>query len=550
MALDSSIVSWVVFLPMFTALALLAARVVTASFLDSAGPSGAAWRLTALAGSSLTFVLAVAGLWQGFNPEISDYQLVERLPWIPALGLHYFVGLDGISLVLVLLTSLVVPVTLLSSWKEIQQPLKSYVVALLFLETGINGVLVSLNLLQLYFFWELTLLSSLFLVGRFGGANGLRAGVRYLLSWLSGSFLMLIATLVVHRLNLEQGGVANFDLVSFGDTATVGLLSTEVRLSGTPGVAWWQTQSYLFAAFAVAFAIKVPLIPLHGWYNETQSEAPTSGSVIISALVVKLAAFAFLRIALPLFPSAARDAAPWLTGLALAGIAMGGLLSLAQRDVKRLLGYLSLAHLSFIVLGIFSLQHHAVVGSVVHMLSHGLCISALFILFGFLAERRSTRDLAEFGGLGKPMPICAVLLAAVVLGQVGLPGTSGFVGTFLVFLGSFTSRQFTTALALAGMVLAAGAMLRAAGKVLLGPLERAENRGLIDLDLRERVVVLLLVIPVLWVGLYPNPVLRRIEPPVSLLLNAMARATEGSEIDREQSVAVSARTSRVVGSVP
>jgi len=394
---------------------------------------------------------------------------------------------------------------------------------LLLLETGINGALVSLNLVQLYFFWELTSISCFFIVGRWGGALGLRAAVRSLLFSLASFFLMLIGGLVVYRLNLEQGGVANFDLTTLGDGASLGLLNTTIPIAGAADVMWWKTQSSLFTVFALAFAIRVPLVPLHRWYIDAQSEAPTSGSVILSALVLNLGAFAFLRIALPLFPSAAREAAPWLCSIALLGIAIGGLFALSQRDVKRLLGFLSLAHSSFILLGIFSLKHHAVVGSVVHLLSHGLCIAALFILFGFLAERRSTRELDEFGGLAKPMPMFAALLGIAVLGQVGAPGTSGFVGTFLVYLGSFADLPLTTLLALAGMVLAAGALLRAMGKVVLGPLGPAENRGLIDLGLRERGVLLLLVIPILWIGLYPNPILRRIEPPVSLLLNAMER---------------------------
>lgn len=528
--LASNIVSWVAFLPLVTALSLLGVGLVATSVFNLKGLPGTAWRAIALLGSTATFALAFFGLWQGFDPEITDYQMVERLAWIPSLGLNYFVGVDGISLLLVMLTTFIVPIAIVSSWREVGESLRSYSVFLLFLETGIIGALVSLNAIQLYFFWELTLISSFFIVGRWGGVDGLRAGVKYLIYGASGFFLMLAATLVVYRLNLEQGGAANFDLAIWLDVASPGFLETRIPIAATAlgqdpaGAVWWQTQSWLFIAFAVAFAIKIPLLPFHGWYNDTQCQAPTSGSVIISALVVKLGVFAFLRIALPLFPHAAMELMPWLCGLALAGIATSGLLALAQRDVKRLVGYLSLAHVSFIVLGIFSLEHHAVVGAVVHMLSHGLSISALFILIGFLVERRSTRELAQFGGLAKPMPICAVLFVIVTLGQIGVPGTSGFVGSFLVFLGSFPVGGWTTLAALAGMVLAACGLMRAVGKMMLGPLEAAENRGLIDLNLRERVVVLLLIVPIFWIGLYPNPILRRIEPPVSLLLNGMARA--------------------------
>lgn len=542
---DPNVLSWVVFLPMLTALALLAQRVIATSIFNSNGLPAFSWRAIALLGSVFTFALALVSIWFGFDPEMTGYQLVERRGWIPALGIHYFVGVDGISLVLVMLTTFVVPIAMLSSWKEATQPLRSYAVFLLLLETGINGALVSLNLLQLYFFWELTLVSSFFLVGRWGGVLGPRAAVKFLLFGLSSFFMMLIGTLVVYRLNLEQAGVANFDLVTLGDEVALGLLNTKIPLAGAPDAFWWQTQSTLFVVFALAFAIRIPLMPFHGWYNDAQSEAPTSGSVILSALVVNLGAFAFLRVALPLFPSAASDAAPWLCAIALVGIAFGGLLALSQRDVKRMIGTLSLAHMSFVVLGIFSLKHHAVVGSVVHMLSHGLCVAALFILFGLLVERRSTRELSEFGGLAKPMPMFAALLAIAVLAQVGTPGTSGFVGAFLIFLGSFADRPIMTVFALVGMVLGAGALLRAMGKVMFGPLEPAENRGLIDLDLRERAVVLLLVIPILWMGLYPNPILRRVEPAVSLLLSAMERSAEESSARAERAeLALTARARR------
>ncbi len=519
--LEARLLSWIVFLPILTALGLLAFRIVATSIVGSSGVPGWVWRAIALASSTLTFALAVVGLWGGFDPEVVGYQWIERVPWIPELGIHYFVGVDGISLVLVLLTTFVVPIVLLGSWTEVERPLRSYSILLLLLESGVNGALVSLNWIQLYFFWELTLLSSFFIMGRWGGVMGLRTATKHLIFGLSSSFLMLIVTLIVYRMNLEQGGVGSFDLVLPGDLEGLAFLDTVLPLAAAGSAPWWQTQDILFTAFALAIAIKLPLIPLHGWYNDAQGEAPTAGSAIVSSLVLKLGAFALLRIALPLFPVAASEAAPLMCAIAVFGVIASGLLCLAQRDAKLLVGFVSLAHMSFIVLGIFSLQHHAVVGSVVHMLSHGLSIAALFILFGFLVERRQTRGLEEYGGLAKPMPLCAALFAIVLLGQVGIPGTSGFVGTFLIFLGSFPSGVFVTTAALAGMLLVGGALLVAVGRVMLGPLERPENRGLIDFDWRERVVVMLLVIPILWIGVYPNAILRRVEPSVSLLLHEM-----------------------------
>jgi len=525
-ALRPHLLSWVVFLPFFTAFGLLAFRIVATAVFSSDGLPGWIWRGIALASSLLTLLLAGMVLWSGFDPEVVGYQWVERMRWIPELGVHYFVGVDGISLVLVMLTTFVIPIALLSSWKEVEHSLESYVVLLLCLETGVNGALVSLNWIQLYFFWELTLISSFFLMGRWGGHARLRAAFKYLIVGLSSSLLMLIATLVVHRLNFEQSGMANFDLVTLGNLPGLAFLDTVVPLAGSTGAAWWQTQDVLFAAFALALAVKLPLFPFHVWYNDAQCKSPTAGSVIVSALVLKLGAFAFLRVALPLFPDAATESASFMSRVAVFGVVAGGLLCLAQRDVKRMVGFWSLAHISFIAFGIFSLQHHAVVGSVVHMLSHGLSITALFILFGFLSERRATREVDAFGGLAKPMPLCAGLFALVVLGQVGIPGTSGFVSAFLVVLGSFPTSAALTAVAVVGLLLVGGATLVATGRVLLGPLEQPENRGLIDFNLRERAVVITLVIATLWVGIHPNPVLRRVEPSVSRLLFLMEQSRQ------------------------
>ena len=526
---DPNSISWVVFLPALAAVGLLAQRIIANTLFGVAGLSGSVWRWVALGTSTLTFVLAVAGLWQGFDPEITDYQLVEHVSWMPSLGVNYFVGIDGMSLVLVLLTSFVVPLAIVSSWNEVDETRESYAVFLLLLETGMNGALVSLNVIGLYCFWELALVSSFFIVGRWGGASGLTAAIKYLMFGVSSSFLFLIAILIVGRINFEQGGVFNFDLVSLGNADALGLLSTQIATEATSNTPWWQTQLWLFAAVALAFAVKVPLVPLHGWYNNAQNEATTSGSILVSALVVKLGAFAFLRVALPLFPDAARVAGPWITNIALFGIVLSGLLALGQRDAKRLIGYVSLAHLSFIVLGIMSLNRHAMVGSVISMLSHGLSITALFVLLGFLIERRSTRLVSDFGGLAKPMPICAALFALAVISHIGFPGTGSFVGSFLVFLGIYSTGAWAATIALAGMVLVASTLLRAASRIMLGPLEHPENLGLIDFSLRERAVVLLLVLPLLWVGVYPSPILRRVEPAVGLLLSAMDRPDAPNE---------------------
>ncbi len=527
--LEAHLLSAIIFLPMLTALSLLAFRIVATSIFQSAGVPGWVWRAIALASGTCTFLLAAGVLWPGFDPRELGFQWVERASWIPELGIHYFVGVDGISLVLVLLTSFIVPVALLASWKEVEHPLRSYSVLLLFLETGVNGALLSLNWIQLYFFWELTLISSFFLMGRFGGSTTLQTATRYLLFGLASSMLLMVGSLVVFQLNFAQSGLANFDLVTLGDLPGLALLDTAVPLHGAD--VWWKSQEVLFAAFVLAFAIKLPLVPFHSWYNAAQEAAPTAGSVIVAALVLKLGAYAFLRVALPLFPDAASESVAWLCGFAAFGMLAAGLLCVGQRDAKRFLGGLSLAHMGFIVLGIFTLQHHAVVGAVVHMLSHGLTIAALFVLFGFLIERRGTHDLTEFGGLAKPMPIAAGLFAVVLLAQTGVPGTSGFVGSLLVVLGTLPVGVGWLALAILGLVLVAGMLWVVSGRVLLGPLEHPENRGLIDFSWRERIVVLLLVVPILWIGIYPNPILRRVEPPVSLLLFEIEQARSGQFVE-------------------
>ncbi|MDP6978776.1 MAG: NADH-quinone oxidoreductase subunit M [Myxococcota bacterium] len=523
--LETHLLSAIIFLPLFTALGLLAFRIVATSVFRSAGVPGWVWRAIALTSGAANFVLAAVVLWRGFDPMEIGYQWVERASWIPEFGIHYFVGVDGISLVLVLLTTFIAPIALLASWKEVEHPLRSYSVLLLFLETGVIGALLSLNWIQLYFFWELTLISSFFLMGRFGGSTGLQTATRYLLFGLASSMLLLVASLVVFQLNFDQSGLANFDLVTLGDLPGLALLETEIPLHGTD--VWWKTQQVLFAAFVFAFAIKIPLLPFHSWYNAAQKDASTAGSVIVAASVLKLGIYVFLRVALPLFPTAASEAVEWLSGLAVFGLIAAGLLCVAQTDVKRFLGCLSLAHMGFIVLGIFTLQHHAVVGAVIHMLSHGLTIAALFIMFGFLIERRETHVLDEYGGLAKPMPIAAGLFAVVLLAQASVPGTSGFVGSFLVMLGTLPMGLGWFALALVGLVLVAGTLWFVVGRVLLGPLEKPENRGLIDFGWRERIVVLLLIVPMLWIGVYPNPILRRVEPPVSLLLFEVEQARQG-----------------------
>lgn len=518
--LDAYMISWVVFLPFAAGVILLLANAFTSFLLRANGLPTIVWQVVAMATTCLTFLLSVAGLWRRFDPEATGYQLVEHVPWLPEYGIYYFVGIDGISLVLVLLTTFLMPIVLLSSWNEIERSLRSYLFLMLALETAMLGTFVSLNLFQFYVLWEVVLIPMYFIIGIWGGPRRIYAATKFFLFTLAGSLLMLVAMVVIYRLNYEQGGALNFDLVAVAgvDTAGIPLLRTVIPVVGAP---WWSTQAWLFVAFALAFGIKVPLVPFHTWMPDAHVEAPTGGSVILAGVLLKLGAYGFLRFALPLFPVATKDFVPWMFGLALVGIVYGSLVAMVQKDVKKLVAYSSVAHMGFVMLGIFALNLQGLTGSVLQMINHGLSTGALFVLVGFIYARRHTREISDFGGLAKPMPVFAALFGIVVMSSIGLPALNGFVGEFLILLGAFGANPWVGVVATSGVVLAAAYMLWMYRRVVFGPLDKPENRGLIDLDLRERAALVLLVIPIVWIGVYPDPLLRRIEPSVSLLLQSM-----------------------------
>ncbi len=529
---DAYLISWVVFLPLASALLLLVANVITGFLLRSNGLPKVVWQVTAMATTTLTFLAALFGLWGRFDPERTGYQLVERASWLPDYGIHYFVGVDGISLVLVLLTSFLMPVVLLASWNEIDRSLRSYLFFMLVLETAMLGTFVALNLFQFYLLWEITLVPMLFIIGIWGGPRRIHAATKFFLFSVSGSLVMLVALVMVYSMNFKQGGALNFDLVSFVGAPAPGipLLDTVIPARASDGTPWWQSQLWLFLAFAIAFGVKVPLFPLHTWLPDAHVEAPTGGSVILAGVLLKMGAYGFLRFALPLFPDATREWLPWIVALSLIGIVYGSLLAMVQHDVKKLVAYSSVAHLGFVMLGISALNLQGLTGSVLQMVNHGLSTAALFVLIGFVYARRRTREISEFGGLARPMPVFAAALGLVAMSSIGLPGLGGFVGEFLILLGTFGANPWAAVVASSGVVLAAVYMLWMVRRVIFGPLHKPENRGLIDLDLRERIAVGLLVVPIVWIGLYPSPLLRRIEPSVSILLQQMELRRLHSEI--------------------
>ncbi|MDJ0868200.1 MAG: NADH-quinone oxidoreductase subunit M [Myxococcota bacterium] len=505
--LESHALAVLTFLPLVTGLVLLAFPRLPES----------AWRGIALASTGLTFALAVQ-LFLGFDPARGGFQFVEYAPWLPAYGVNWFVGVDGTSLLLVLLTTFLTPLVLLGSWTDVRHSVRSFVFMNLFLETGMLGAFVSLNLFQFYVFWEVMLIPMYFIIGIWGGPRRVYAALKFFLFTMLGSLLMLVAMLVLYQLHGEQFAVRSFDLVRAPASAVPGLLETLVPVGGDP---WWKSQLWLFGGFALAFGIKVPLVPFHTWLPDAHVEAPTAGSVILAGVLLKMGTYGFVRFALPLFPVAAETFAPVMFGLALVGILYGALVAMVQTDVKKLVAYSSVAHLGFVVLGLFALNPEGLEGSILQMVNHGLSTGALFLLVGMLYERRHTREIAAFGGLAKPMPVFAAGFGIVAMSSLGLPALNGFVGEFLILVGAFLVSPWVATAATLGVILAACYLLWMVRRVLFGPCEDPENLSLIDLGLREKLVLIAFLVPIVWIGLYPNPFLRRLDASVSDLLHTM-----------------------------
>ena len=520
---NANLLSLVTFLPLATGVLLLA----TSGFARVFGGQGlapAAWRGIGMLSTLVTFGLSLQ-LFTGFDPTETGFQFVEHAPWLPDYGIHYFVGIDGISLLLVLLTTFLMPIVLLASWHDVSKSLRSYVFFMLFLETGMLGAFVTLNLFAFYVFWELMLVPMYFIIGIWGGPRRIYAAVKFFLFTMVGSLLMLIAILVVYYLHFQQTGVLTLDLVTAPGQTGLRLIDTVIPTAGV----WWQTQFWLFAAFALAFAIKVPMVPLHTWLPDAHVEAPTAGSVVLAGVLLKMGTYGFLRFALPLFPAATLDWTPWILTLSVIGIVYGSLVAMVQADIKKLVAYSSVAHLGFVMLGMFALNVQGMSGSVLQMINHGLSTGALFLLVGMLYERRHTRMIDQFGGVARPMPVYAAFFGVVTMSSIGLPLLNGFVGEFLILLGTFLAWPWMAVVATSGVVLAAAYMLWMYRRVFFGPVEHEENRSLIDLDLREKLVMLAIVVPIFWIGLYPEALLRRIEPTVIELIE---RVEQGSRAAR------------------
>jgi NADH-quinone oxidoreductase subunit M len=491
--------AWVV--PVLLVLPLLGALAVAAA------PAGRA-RGIALVVSVLEFVIS-AGLWWAFIPD-GGMQFTANVPWMPQWGIGYRVGIDGISLFMVLLSTLTMPLCVLGSWNYITQRERGYYSLLLVLLTGILGVFISLDLFLFYVFWEVMLIPMYFLIGIWGGSNRLYASIKFFLYTFVGSLLMLVAIVVTAWVVASATGMLSFSYDHI------------LRNAGALG----GRAPWLFAAFALAFAIKVPIFPFHTWLPDAHVEAPTAGSVILAGVLLKMGTYGFLRFAIPFFPGVAFSPAVTTLAVVLAvvGIIYGALVAMVQPDIKKLVAYSSVSHLGFVMLGIWAATLQSVQGALMVMINHGLSTGALFFLIGMLYERRHTRDIAAFGGIARVIPVFSLVFTVVSLSSIGLPGLNGFVGEFLVLLGSFGRFPWATGIATTGVIFAAAYLLWALQRIIFNKLDKPENETLKDLTPRELVVLAPLLAGIVWLGLYPGPVLRRMEPTSQHWVESVRRA--------------------------
>jgi len=499
------LISLTLFIPLLGAILIM--FIPSSKSDEKSGASKFGW--IALAVSTIAMIVSFFIL-AGFDNSLVTYQFVEKAKWIPQFGLNYHVGIDGISILLILLTTIMMPFTVLSSFKYIEKRKKEYYIWLLFLEFSMLGAFVALNLFIFYIFWELMVIPMFFLIGIWGGPRRIYATVKFVLFTVVGSLMMLAGIIYLAILARQNFGAFTFEFEQ--------LLQLNIPV---------QTQLWLFAAFALAFAIKVPMFPFHTWLPDAHVEAPTAGSVILAGVLLKMGGYGFVRLGIPLFGDAAIQAAPLMQTLAVIGIVYGACLALAQSDLKKLVAYSSISHLGYVVLGLFALTPEAIEGSILQMVNHGVSTGALFILVGIIYERRHTREIAEFGGLAYRLPLFAVTFMIITLSSVALPGTNGFVGEFLILLGSFKSawahymadqgvfRLVLMVFATSGVILGAYYMLWMVQRVFFGPLKNEKNKNLKDLSLREMIVLLPFIIFVFWIGIYPKTYLNKMHTSVA-----------------------------------
>jgi NADH-quinone oxidoreductase subunit M len=497
---QSYLLSILTFLPIAGTLALLLLR-----------DDDHVWiRRLAMTTAVVEFVLSLL-LLRDFDAHAAGYQWEEFRAWIPQPPIHYHLGIDGLSLFLILLTTLLTPISILASWKSIDQRVKGFFICLLVLETGVIGVFVSLDLFLFFLFWEMMLIPMYFLIGIWGHGRRIYAALKFVLYTMFGSILMLVAILWLYRIT-AVAGYPTLDVAQIQSLLSNGTVTIPLR-----------TEYLLFGAFFLAFAIKVPLFPLHTWLPDAHTEAPTAGSVMLAGVLLKMGIYGMLRFCLPLFPDASRRFAPYIAVLAIIGIVYGALVAMVQVDLKRLVAYSSVSHLGFVVLGIFAFHQISIQGAVYQMLSHGISTGALFLCVGMLYDRRHTHLISEFGGIATPMPVLAALYLFSCFASAGLPMLNGFVGEFLILAGTFQKHSAWASWAALGVIFSAVYLLWSYQRVYFGSLTQDKNSKLPDLDTRERGIMLVMAALILWMGIGSPFFTRRTEAYTQNVLQLMQR---------------------------
>ncbi len=492
--MDSLILTYTTFLPLLGVLPIL--------FIPQKGEGGKnVIRWIALVTSILVFLVSLR-IYAMFDPGKAGFQMVEFKPWISRLGVHYFLGIDGLSFWLVLLTTFITPVTILSTWRAIEKRVKEFMVALLVLETAMIGTFLALDLFLFYIFWELMLIPMYLIIGVWGGERRIYAAIKFFLYTAVGSLLMLVCLIGLIWFHYEQSGSLTFNLLELYNTHLPRLY-----------------EILFFAAFALAFAIKVPMFPLHTWLPDAHVEAPTAGSVILAGILLKMGTYGFLRFAMPLFPQGSAFFTPTIIALSIIGIIYGALVAMVQPDIKKLVAYSSVSHLGYCMLGLYVLTKQGVEGSILQMINHGISTGALFLLVGVVYERRHTRLISEYGGIAKVMPLYSTIFLIVTLSSIGFPTTNGFIGEFLILLGAFKANKAAAVLAATGVVLGAVYMLWMVQRVFYGKVTNPKNLHLPDLNLREFAYLAPLVVLIFWIGLFPNFFLGKMHTSVDTFIS-------------------------------
>jgi NADH-quinone oxidoreductase subunit M len=484
--------------------------------------NGQVIKLVGLFTTALTFVLSLF-LYLRFDDAASGFQFREFALWIPTLNISYYVGIDGLSLLLIVLTTFLTPIALLGTWNSVTHRLRGYTMMILLLEVGMVGVFASLDLFLFYIFWEAMLIPMYFIIGIWGGQNRIYAAIKFFLFTLFGSLLMLVAILALcyYASTLPDG---------YFTTNLVQLYNVGPRMALT-------LQTWMFLAFALSFAIKVPLFPLHTWLPDAHVQAPTAGSVLLAGVLLKMGTYGFIRFCLPLFPNASIKFAPLMAILSVIGIIYGALVAMVQTDLKKLVAYSSVSHLGFVVLGIFAMTEEGMQGAIIQMVNHGLSTGALFLIVGMIYDRAHTRMISDFGGVAKVMPLYATFFMIVSLSSIGLPGLNGFVGEFLILLGSFRSTilgsPLYTVFAATGVILAAVYLLWAYQRVIFGKVREGGLYGghtLSDLNAKEIVSLAAILVFVVWIGVYPGTFLKKSAPVAKQMVNGLEGIRQGIQI--------------------